>query len=66
MPEKVTIKLDGGRRLCGLIQVEADGRQLRLPPNLVYDNDPEFAWAVVPRWLAEEKDLEHRIVEQRP
>lgn len=59
MPEKVSIKCEGLIASVGsVIKVAVKGVAVKLPRQLVYEHDPEYRVVVIPRWLAEEKDIE--------
>jgi hypothetical protein len=59
MPEKVSIKCEGLIVSVGdVIKVAVKGAAVKLPRQLVYEHDPEYRVVVIPRWLAEEKDIE--------
>ena len=64
MPEKVTIETDGfATSSCGQVSVVVDQRRVRFPEQFVYDHDIDYRRITIPRWLAEEKDVEHRARE---
>jgi hypothetical protein len=64
MPEKVKVLCDGPVVQVGdLVQTTVGGTLAWFPRKLVYDFDAERREVVIPRWLAEEKDVEHRAVE---
>ncbi len=63
MPEKVTIRCEGLIASVGdTIKVAVKGSAVKLPRQLVYDHDLEFKTVVIPRWLAEEKEIEDQVV----
>ncbi len=67
MPEKVTIETDGlALALGGIVQVVVGDRTVRLPQELIYDHDHDYRRITIPRWLAEERDVEHRAVRTSP
>jgi hypothetical protein len=64
MPEIVTISCDGPVVQVGeLVQTTVGGLLAWFPRKFVYNFDPDQRLVVIPRWLAEEKDVEHRARE---
>lgn len=67
MPEKVIVETDGfANDSCGAVSVVVDQRRVRFPAQFVYDHDLDFRRVTIPRWLAEEQDVEHRVVGTAP
>lgn len=63
MPEKVIVKCDFlERHSTSNFTIYIGDRRVKLPPNLVYDYVVgDKIHVVIPRWLAEEKDIESAI-----
>ena len=62
MPEKVTVRCEGLIASAGdVIKVAVQGQEVKLPRKFVYGHDPEFRTVVIPRWLAEERDVEGQV-----
>lgn len=62
MPDKVKVQC------MGLVQkitkekvILIDGAAVKIPEGLLYEHAEDYSWVVIPRWLAEEKDIEHCI-----
>jgi hypothetical protein len=66
MPEKVIVRCDFFQRLgTSSFTIHIGDRKVKLPPELVYDyaSAPPGGkmYVTIPRWLAEEKDIETEI-----